>query len=77
MILQLQDPSRHFLTYEECRYLFTIQRSGRLFCLHRAEIFIFHHDWAEIFLGNYAGGDIYFQKIPAPPPPESELVAPL
>ena len=55
-----QDPSRRFLTYEEGRYFLTIQISGRIFFftyeegkyffeVARAEIFIFHHDWADIF----------------------------
>ena len=33
-----------------------------------ADIFIFHHDWAEIF---------FLGKYEPPPPPESQLVAPL
>ena len=38
MIPQIQDPNRHFLIYEEGRYCFTIQKSGRYFCLHKKRV---------------------------------------
>ena len=80
MTLQLQDPTKHVLTYEEGRYLFTIQRSGRHFlftyeegkyCFEvtRVEIFIFHHDWAEIFFWAHMRAEILISKKYQAPPP--------
>ena len=77
MILQLQDPSIHFLTYEEGRYVlpfkdqadifFTYQEGKYFLYVTRTEIF--HHDWAEIFvLANMSAEIFISKKYHAPPP---------
>ena len=67
-----QDPSRHFLTYEEGRYFLTIQISGWhiLLLLKRANIVLRWQGIKYLFFIMiwWLGGDI-FGQIPAPPPP--------
>ena len=68
-----------FLPFKyQAEFVLLMKRVNIIFEVARAEIFIFHHDWAEIFLWANMRAEKFISKKyqPPPPPPESQLVAP-